>query len=195
MKKRFVPLFAALLTALVFLNTSCSGREDATSADATDQQAVTENKDSGLSGSELSGSGLSESESRVSDLPPLPLTDLNGQRLMVNNLRGKTVLVLFQPECEDCQREAVQIQENLQAFKDYAIYFVSNAALPQQAMFAEHYKLNGYPNVHFAQTSIDDIINTLGPTPAPSVFIYSAQGRLVKAFKGETDIQQILSHL
>lgn len=190
MKKRFVPLFAALLTALVFLDTSCSDREESTSADATDQQAVTENKDSGLSGSDLS-----ESENRVSDLPQLPLTDLKGNHLMVNNLKGKTVLVLFQPECEDCQREAVQIQRNLQAFEDYAVYFVSNAALPQQAMFAEHYQLNSHPNVHFAQTSINDIINTLGPTPAPSLFIYSAEGRLVKAFKGETDIQEIRKYL
>jgi peroxiredoxin len=176
MTKGLISGFTRLLLAVAVFAGSCSNPSETTErAEAPDRVVVP--------------------ETRRSELPPLPLTLESGERLMADTVTGKTILVLFQPECEDCQREAVQIQENLQAFRGYTIYFVSNAALPQQAQFAETYQLSGQPNVYFAQTSINDILNTLGPTPAPSVFIYSAEGRLVKAFKGETPIEQILRFL
>ena len=187
MKIIFTPLFAGLLGAVVLITGSCSNNND-----ATDQAAVTENTNTTATAPVTQNTG---SNRQGNDLPRLPLTSLDGSRFMANSLEGKTVLVLFQPECEDCQREAAQIQQNLPAFDEYSVYFISNADLQEQARFAEKYGLTGHKNVHFAQTSINDIINTLGPSPAPSVFIYSAEGRLVKEFKGETEIQQILGRL
>lgn len=174
MKKNFISLLAALFVALVFFITSCSTKTE-TAEEKVAQKAV--------------------SEIKRSDLPRLPMTNLSGSRIMANSLEGKTVLVLFQPECEDCQREAAQIREHLPAFKDYQVYFISDAALPVQAQFAKNYQLSDHGNIHFAQASVNDIINTLGPIPAPSLFIFTAEGRLAKVFKGETDIQQIISHL
>lgn len=130
-----------------------------------------------------------------SQLPMMSLTRLDGSRLMAKDLKGKTVLVLFQPDCDHCQREAVQIRENLEAFEDYTIYFVSDAALPQLDQFAQAYDLAGKNNVHFAQASVNDIIHTLGPVEAPSVFVYSEEGRLVDSFIGETPIEEITSSL
>ncbi|MFD3000152.1 TlpA family protein disulfide reductase [Pontibacter toksunensis] len=131
----------------------------------------------------------------TNDLPQLPLTRLDGSRVVAKDLKGKTVLVLFQPDCDHCQREAVEIRENLDAFKGYILYFVSDAALPQLSKFAEEYELAGISNIYFAQTTINDIIQTLGPVEAPSVFVYSEEGRLVNSFIGETPIEQIKSSL
>ncbi|GAA4432715.1 hypothetical protein GCM10023188_21390 [Pontibacter saemangeumensis] len=130
-----------------------------------------------------------------SDLPMLPLTTLDGTKLMVNELEGSTVLVLFQPDCDHCQREAAQIREHIEAFQDYKIYFVSDAGIPQLSQFAETYKLADQRNVYFAQTSINEILNQVGPIEAPSLFVYSPEGRLVKSFIGETPIEEILKVL
>lgn len=129
------------------------------------------------------------------DLPKLPITTLDGTKLMVNELKGSTVLVLFQPDCDHCQREAAQIRENIAAFDGYKIYFVSDANLPQLSQFAKTYKLSDQRNVHFAQTTINDILNQVGPIEAPSLFVYSPEGRLVKSFIGETPIEEILKVL
>jgi peroxiredoxin len=174
MKTKFISLFAVLSFAVSFLFTACSNEKE----QAGEQKARN-----------------TASTNKRSELPRLPLTDLSGSRFMANSLEGKTVLVLYQPECEDCQREAAQISEHLPAFKDYEVYFVSDASLPVQAEFAKNYRLDNNDNIHFAQASVNDIINTLGPIPAPSLFIFSADGQLVKGFKGETDIQQIIRHL
>lgn len=125
------------------------------------------------------------------DLPQMGLTRLDGSRLVAKDLKGKTVLVLFQPDCDHCQREAAQIRENLEAFDGYTVYFVSDAGLPQLNRFAREYDLEGKSNIHFVQASVNDIIHALGPVQAPSVFVYSEQGRLVSSFIGETPIEEI----
>lgn len=172
MRKRFVFLYAALLAGMVFFYTGCSGSPG---SEPAARETVREQK--------------------TTELPPMLLTRLDGEQFMATRLEGKTVLVLFQPECDDCQRQAVQMQEHLAAFQDYSVYFVSNAGLQELARFAENYELDNRNNVHFAQVSLEDILNALGPMPAPSLFIYSADGRLVNTFKGETEIQQIIAHL
>ena len=45
-------------------------------------------------------------------------------------------------------------------------------------------------DVHFAQTTINDILNQIGPIETPSLFVYSPEGRLVKSFIGETPIEE-----
>lgn len=134
-------------------------------------------------------------ENTATDLPWLPITQLDGSTTLVKDIKGKTVLVLFQPDCDHCQRETVQIRENLSHFDEYELYFVSDADLPQISKFAQDYQLAGIDNIHFAQATINDIIQTVGPIQSPSLFVYSKNGRLVKSFMGETPIEQILPHL
>lgn len=130
-----------------------------------------------------------------SDLPWLPLIAPDSTQYMAKSIRGKAVLILFQPDCDHCQREAVQIQENLHAFHDYNLYFISDASLDQLEKFAQAYKLGGKGNVHFAHTSVNYILNTYGPVASPSLYIYSEKGKLKKAFNGETSIEEIRNYL
>jgi peroxiredoxin len=126
------------------------------------------------------------------DLPNnMLLTGQDGSQFMAKSLQGKVILFFFQPDCDHCQREAAQISEHLPAFRDYSLYFISTAPMPQITQFAKEYRLSG-TNVHFAQTRLENILSALGPIQAPSMFVYSQEGRLVQKFDGETDINLIL---
>jgi len=129
------------------------------------------------------------------DLPNMAITTLQGKNFSIKNQSGKIVLVLFQPDCDDCQREAVQIRDNMEAFNGYSLYFISSAPMPEIEGFSKDYKLSSFENVVFGQTTVPNVINTLGPIPAPSVYIYSNEGKLVKQFNGEVDIKEIKSAL
>jgi peroxiredoxin len=129
------------------------------------------------------------------DLPNMQLLHLDGSRGMAKDIRGKAVLILFQPDCDHCQRETVQIREHLNAFQGYKLYFISDAPPQQLSQFAREYGLAGNPDIHFAHTSIENILNSYGPIDAPSVYIYTAEGRLKKSFIGETPIENILQHM
>ena len=131
----------------------------------------------------------------ASDLPAMQVTGIDGKSFSAKSLKGKTVIVMYQPDCDHCQREATQMQENIAAFKSYQIYFVSTATSAEIKKFAAEYKLNTSRNVHFGTTTLGNILSTYGPVDTPSLYIYNADGHLVKKFNGETDIHVIIKHL
>jgi len=129
------------------------------------------------------------------DRPDLALTGTDGSQLNAKAISGKSILIFFQPDCDHCQRQIMQIEQNLSGFSGYQLYFISDAALPQIEKFARTYKLAGNPDIHFFQTSIAEVIRTIGAVQLPSVYVYSEQGKLIKTFNGETPIGWILSVL
>jgi peroxiredoxin len=129
------------------------------------------------------------------DLPAMKISLLNGQSIDARAIKTKTVLILFQPDCDHCQEEAKQIAENLEAFKNYNLYFVSSATLPELEKFAKDYHLSDYENILFGQTSTESILNNFGPIQAPSVYIYTEQGKLVNSLNGQVDISVLLKYL
>lgn len=131
----------------------------------------------------------------VSDLPDLTVTKLDNTPLRIKELKGRNILVLFQPDCDHCQRETREIKAHLPAFKGYTLYFVSNYPAGQLRQFSQDYQLASEPNVVFGTTTVEAILQTLGPQPSPSVYIYDGQGRLVKSFLGETKVEKILPFL
>jgi hypothetical protein len=130
----------------------------------------------------------------VNDLPKMPITLSDGSIIKAQELKGKNILILFQPDCDHCQHEAEQIQANLESFKDYALYFISSAPQPDIEKFAVDYKLKNEDNIYFGTTSSENVIDNFGPIQAPSVYIYSDQ-KLVKDFNGQVDVSVIIKYL
>ncbi len=131
----------------------------------------------------------------ANDLPPFPVKFTDGTTVEMNEISGKAVLVLFQPECDHCQREAMRIQENLDRFNDYQVYFISSASIYDNQQFATNYKLDKATNFHFGFASPDHVVQQFGSIPTPSLYVYSDGGKLVNKFIGETPIEKILEVL
>jgi protein-disulfide isomerase len=62
----------------------------------------------------------------LNDLPAMQIKLTDSTMVDVKKVNGKTVLVLFQPDCDHCQQEAQQIRDNLKAFSAYTTYFISS---------------------------------------------------------------------
>ena len=129
------------------------------------------------------------------DLPQMIATNLDGSQVNMKELKGKAVLILFQTDCDHCQREATAIHENISGFKAYSLYFITTVSLKEIETFANEYRLANNPNVHFCQATNQSILDNFGPIDAPSLYIYSQDQKLVKAFNGETQISEILKYL
>jgi peroxiredoxin len=132
--------------------------------------------------------------SAVNEYPNLILKLADGSVISTRDLKGKNVFILFQPDCDHCQAEAADIEERLNEFKDYTLYFISSSPMDKIKMFAEDYHLDQKKNVIFAWTSTDGVLNHYGPIPTPSVYIY-ADGKLKKSFNGQTGVENILNSL
>lgn len=136
-----------------------------------------------------------EDATSVNELPEMNLVTMDQQVIRARELAGKNILVFFRTECDHCQREAEAISKNLDAFSEYQIYFVGTDGHEASRKFANDYALDGKDNVHFVQTSVNEILDRLGPISTPSLYIYSDERRLVRHLDGETPIQDILRYL
>lgn len=131
----------------------------------------------------------------VNDYPNLTIQLTDGSVINGKSLSGELLFILFQPDCDHCQHEAQEIEENIAAFRDHTLYFISSSPIEEIKKFATEYKLAGIPNVRFGWTTTQSIINNFGPIQTPSVYIYSAQGKLIKHFNGQVAIGEILRYL
>jgi peroxiredoxin len=125
----------------------------------------------------------------------MPVTLLDNSSRNVRDLTGKNVLIFFQPDCDHCQREAADIEKNLDAFGESTLYFITAAPMQEIVQFAQDYKLFGRDNVYFGFTPAKNILDNYGAIAAPSVYIYSEKQKLVKSFNGEVSVGQILTYL
>jgi thioredoxin-related protein len=131
----------------------------------------------------------------VNDKPTLPVTLIDSTKLVIREQPGNTVLIFFLTDCEHCQREAQAIREKIDLFNDYTIYFISNQPSVLIKEFSEKYKLSDIANVKFGYTAISQIVRNFGAIPTPSIYIYSAEGKLLNKFAGETPIEEIVKSL
>src|SRR5687768_15916521 len=113
------------------------------------------------------------SESTMSDLPKMVVTTLGNSQIAINELEGNNILILFQSDCDHCQREAEEIRKHLNSFSEYNIYFISADQFESIKKFGADYDLIGHENIHFAVTTVDEVLKNFGSIPTPSVYIYS----------------------
>jgi hypothetical protein len=131
---------------------------------------------------------------QVNEYPDITLRLSDGSEVRAKELKGNNLFVMFQPDCDHCQEEAVQIEQRLEEFKDYKLYFISSAPMEHITAFARNFRLHDRPNVTFAWTATEGVLTYYGPIQTPSVYIYS-NGQLRQAFNGQTDIGKILNAL
>jgi hypothetical protein len=131
----------------------------------------------------------------ANDMPTLPVTLIDSTKLIARDLPGNTILILFLSDCDHCQREVAAISNKLDAFKNYTLYFLSTESSATLKKFAEENKLAEKPNVKFGKVEVSMIIRNFGPIPTPSMYIYSSEKKLIKEFKGESNIDEIIKAL
>lgn len=147
-----------------------------------------------------SGSTESNSEShqvgiRKNDLPDMRIRLPDQSEVDIQKLKGKVLLIFFQPECDHCQREATEIAQNITAFKNASLYFITSDTAEKIERFATEYKLYGHVNIIFGHTSTESVLRNFGPIATPSIYIYSAEQRLIKAFNGEVAISEVFKYI
>ncbi len=135
---------------------------------------------------------VEEIKKEVNELPHLAFKNLNGPLATTRDLPPASVLILFNTDCDHCQREAKSIQENLESFKEYTLLFISSDSEQNIQQFSKDYKLENLPNVRFGKAEGQDVYMNFGSIPTPSIYVYSKERRFIKSFMGETPVEQII---
>lgn len=133
--------------------------------------------------------------SEINELPYLTYQTLAGDTVSTRNLAGGSILILFNTECDHCQREAKEINEKIDAFKNYELLFIAADSVQKIDNFSRTYNLANKPNVKFGRAEYQDVFLNFGSIPTPSVYIYSRERKLVKSFLGETPVEELIKYL
>lgn len=109
------------------------------------------------------------------------------------NPNQPTVIIYFNPECEHCQYEATEIGRQPDRFaKANMILITPDNSRERIETFADMYKLWRVDNLVILYDRNFQFKNQFGTSVFPSVFIYGADKRLLKLFKGEVKMESVL---
>lgn len=131
----------------------------------------------------------------INELPYLSYQTLKGDTVSTRSLPGGSILILFNTECDHCQREAKEISEKIEAFKNYELLFIAADSVHKIDKFSRTYNLADKPNVKFGRAEFQDVFMNFGSIPTPSVYIYSRERKFVKSFQGETPVEELIKYL
>ncbi len=100
----------------------------------------------------------------------------------------------FNSECDHCQKQGKWLSEEIEVFKDLEMVFISYEELEPIKNYRDKY--NFYQeNITFLEDTRLTFSNLFGAETFPSILIYSKKGELIKAFKGETKVSEIIEFI
>lgn len=139
-----------------------------------------------------------ESEERIHTLQHACFESLNGGQICVDEFdnRKPTVIIYFHSECEHCQYEASEIGKQAEQFeKANVILITPDDSTMRVEAFAAKYHLWEVDNLTVLFDRNHQFLKSFGTAVFPTVFIYGADKKLVKVYKGETKMEAIIGSL
>jgi len=134
-------------------------------------------------------------QQETNELPYLDYKSLKGEPSSTRTLSGSSILILFNTDCDHCQREATEIAEKSVAFKNYELLFIASDSIHQIKNFAKTYNLADKPNVKFGRAEYQDVYMNFGAISTPAIYIFNRERKFVKSFLGETPVEELIKYL
>lgn len=139
-------------------------------------------------------SAKKEAQTKIQNLPVhAPLISIDSIRLNLP-ISKNLVLIYFNSGCEHCQYELSQLKQNIVEFEGIEVVLMSSENLATIKSTSIKYELDQFNNVQFVKIEPQNVFENFGSLSVPNIFIYGADGKLIKEFKGETKIEAILKY-
>ncbi len=133
-------------------------------------------------------------QANLAFLPVDNFFTLDSARLVVGGF-DRFLLVYFNSTCEQCQNQIHKLKDSIGAFSQINILLVSSEPIKEIKTFSIKYNLSVQQNLTFVKINSGDVYNTFGSVSSPHIFIYNEEHRLIKEFRGETKIENLLKYL
>lgn len=128
---------------------------------------------------------IKEREVLNETFPEFILPDINGN--IINSLdieKKPSLLLFFNSECDLCMDELRQINEDLDSFKDFQIFFITNEPSNILSNFLDEIHFVPIQNTHFLIDQKHELILKMNVNIIPSSFVYNKNKILTKKTEG-----------
>ncbi len=137
--------------------------------------------------------GLAVAVMQKPQAPEVTFTTLNGEKISMQSLRGKTVLVNFwATDCPGCIKEMPELIDTYQQYKDKNLVVIA-VAMPYDppAQVANYTKEKALP-FNVMHDGYGEMVKAFGEVNlTPTTFIFDAQGNRVQKTIGELNFPEL----
>jgi thiol-disulfide isomerase/thioredoxin len=128
-------------------------------------------------------------------IPGFRIPDINGHIITESPLQEyRTIMFLyFNPDCDLCRDEMIQIKENEQALSQGKIIFFSESPADSIRQFLQTIDFEPLSNMLFLPDENAILINKMEVRGTPTVYIYR-EGQLFKRFDGPVKIETLIHY-
>ncbi len=130
--------------------------------------------------------------------PPFTITNAYDSTVFSNKDLKKninTIFLIFNPDCEFCQHETIDLLKNITRFKNTQIIMVSYMPYEMLKQFYKKYKIADYPIITMGRDENFFFLKFFKIKILPSTFVYDKNGNFKKAFNQRVDMDPLLNEL
>jgi len=129
-------------------------------------------------------------------IPSFQIPDINGQIVTESLLKENrsVIFVCFDPDCDLCRDEIIQIKENESALLQVKIVFFSESPADSIQQFLRTIDFKPPSNMLFLSDEKAVLIRKMNVMTTPTIYIYR-QGQLIKRFNGPAKIETLIHYL
>lgn len=132
---------------------------------------------------------------RIADRPSFVFHTPDGAAVSTDQAVGRPLwLVFFHTSCEYCWMEASNIRQD-RSLREVQIWMISPEPADSLRSFAALFRLDTLDHVQFLQDTTYSGHTFFGVASTPSSFLYSAQGTLIRSFKGTVQTETVYKAL
>jgi peroxiredoxin len=121
--------------------------------------------------------------------PDVTFTNLKGEKITSQSLRGKVVMVNFwATSCTTCIKEMPQMVQTYNKYKDQGLEFVAVAMDYDPPNYVLNYAQTRNLPFHVALDTQGEIAKSFGDVKlTPTTFVIDKKGNIIKRYVGEPD--------
>lgn len=135
---------------------------------------------------------------RFPSVPPFSIIRVpDSTRFTKDDLKNKkaTIIMVFSPDCEHCQKETRDLIANIGLFKKVQIVMASPISYPYIKKFYEEYEIALYPNIIMGRDPGYYLGTFYKIRSFPAIFLYNKKGDFVNSFDGSVPVEKIAEAL
>jgi len=129
-------------------------------------------------------------------IPTFQISDINGQIVTEAFLQDSRIVmfVYFNPDCDLCRDEIIQIKENESALSQGKIIFFSESYSDSIQQFLRTIDFKPPSNMLFLSDEKALLIRKMNVMTNPTIYIYR-QGQLIKRFNGPAKTETLIHYI
>ena len=131
---------------------------------------------------------------RFPNVPPFKIIRLpDSAQFSKDDLKKNkaTIIMIFSPDCEHCQRATHDLQAHADEFKNVQIVMASPLDYSMIEKFYKEYNIAAYPNITMGRDGTYFLGSFYKITNFPSIFVYDKKGNFIEKFEGDVPFSKI----